>query len=106
MIAIFILFPCSFVIIIWFLKNKENSYKKSIIEELINNYGIINAVEMNVEKQNILRKDFHKKRRDNTLFIDDMTWNDFNIDQIYNAINSTGSSMGEIYLYGALLMKS
>lgn len=43
-----------------------------------------------------------KKTENNTFFIDDITWNDLDMDKVFMRINNTQSSVGEEYLYSML----
>jgi DNA mismatch repair ATPase MutS len=43
-----------------------------------------------------------KNTENNTFFIDDITWNDLDMDRVFMRINNTQSSVGEEYLYAML----
>lgn len=44
---------------------------------------------------------YFEKHRDG-FFLDDITWNDLNLDEIFRQMNTTGSSAGQEYLYAML----
>lgn len=45
---------------------------------------------------------YYERRKDDRFFIDDITWNDMGMDDIFLLLNHAGSSVGEEYLYWAL----
>lgn len=45
---------------------------------------------------------YFEKRKDGRFFIDDITWNDMGMDDIFLLLNTAGSAIGEEYLYWAL----
>ncbi|SEP89509.1 MutS domain V [Lachnospiraceae bacterium RM5] len=81
-------------------------YKKS--EEKKKNKRIAKAwgkrPKKNYSEKDLLRiKSFFEYSKENSDFvIDDITWNDLDLDGIYRLINNTNSSIGEEYLYKIL----
>lgn len=51
-------------------------------------------------------KQYYNSVKKGYLEIDDITWNDIDMDSIFNLINQTGTSLGEEYLYAMLRMPS
>lgn len=47
-------------------------------------------------------KAYYKSKKDINLDIDDITWNDLDMDELYQMMNNTQSSIGEEYLYRTL----
>ncbi len=45
---------------------------------------------------------YYKNNKQNGYFVDDITWNDLNMDAIFMQMNNTYSSVGEEYLYNML----
>lgn len=45
---------------------------------------------------------YFQKKKDNGFYIDDITWNDLGMDELYKRINGTRSSAGEEFLYWLL----
>ncbi|MDF2801491.1 MAG: hypothetical protein K0S61_1394 [Anaerocolumna sp.] len=45
---------------------------------------------------------YRQKRDISVMEVDDITWNDFDLDEIFHSINNTHSTMGELYLYHIL----
>ena len=81
----------------------EHKQKKALIERLKEEWAAIPDTEYSSEKLNSI-KYFYRTQRDENLDVDDITWNDLDMDEIFRRINNTQSSLGEEYLY-ALLRK-
>lgn len=71
--------------------------KKKFIAALYNDYGNIPDREYSLER--FARMDSYYKRHSEEGQIDDITWNDLNMDDIFKRINTTLSASGEEYLY-------
>lgn len=69
-------------------KFKEKRYK---------DYGIIPQREYKPEQFANIAKYFQKHK--DGFFIDDITWNDLNMDEVFKSMNDTYSAAGEEYLY-------
>lgn len=89
-------------IIIWFIK-KQMDDKNYQIKQLKKEWGNVPEEEYTSEKFNSLRA-YYKSIKDDQLDVDDITWNDIDMDEIYMLMNNTKSAAGEEYLY-ALLRK-
>lgn len=73
---------------------------KYIRQKIINNYGKeIDLDEVNI-KMNSVSSYFRNKNEKNT--IDDITWNDLSMDDIFKKINNTQSTVGSEVLYDIL----
>lgn len=81
----------------------ENRLKKLWIAQLKQNWGAVPEEEYTSEKFESLRT-YYNYIKDDKLDVDDITWNDLDLDEIFMLINNTESSIGEEYLY-ALLRK-
>lgn len=76
--------------------------RKKIIETINRNFGKLPKRVYSAEKFNSIGY-YHNKYKDQLDFsIDDITWNDLSMDNIYLIMNNTNSSMGEEYLYHLL----
>lgn len=74
--------------------------EKKFIRELYEDYGVLPKREYKAEQfENISH--YFLKHRDG-FFIDDITWNDLNMDEVFQRINYTYSAAGEEYLYDVL----
>lgn len=71
--------------------------KKKFIASLYDNYGNIPDREYSLERFD--RMDSYYKRHREEGQIDDITWNDLNMDDVFKRINTTLSASGEEYLY-------
>lgn len=89
-------------LVIWSMANEQN-IKKRILAQLKEQWGMPPEGEISSEKYESL-KAFYQSVKDEHLDIDDITWNDLDMDEIYLLMNNTQSSIGEEYLY-ALLRK-
>lgn len=90
-----------FVIVV-FVK-EAFSYKKkekAFVEALYNDFGKIKEKEYALERY--ARMGSFYERHENAGQIDDITWNDLNMDQVFMRMNGTFSAVGEEYLYYVL----
>lgn len=74
--------------------------EKRFIQHLYEDYGKLPEREYKVER--FLRIDSYFKRHPKEGQIDDITWNDLNMDEVFKRMNHTLSSTGEEYLYYTL----
>ena len=79
----------------------ENKQKKLIIKQLEDQWGEYAENEYSSEKMNSI-KFYYLSKKDNYSDVDDITWNDLDMDEIYSRINNTQSALGEEYLYALL----
>jgi len=99
---IFIILVAILGLVIW---SASNEYKLRIRlkQRLISKWGEIPEEEYTSEKLKSLKMFYHSKQDEN-LDVDDITWNDLDMDEIFMIMNNTQCSIGEEYLY-ALLRK-
>lgn len=71
--------------------------KKKFIASLYDHYGNIPDREYSLER--FARMDSYYKRHQEEGQIDDITWNDLNMDDVFKRINTALSASGEEYLY-------
>lgn len=81
----------------------EHKQRKALIKRLKDEWRAIPDTEYTSEKMESI-KSFYLTQRDEYMDVDDITWNDLDMDEIYWRMNNTQSSLGEEYLY-ALLRK-
>ena len=89
-------------LVIWSI-SAEHREKKNLIIRLKEQWGIPPVQEYSAEKYESL-KVFYESLQDEVKDVDDITWNDLDMDEIFELINNTQCSIGEEYLY-ALLRK-
>lgn len=89
-------------LVIWSIVN-EYKHKKLIIKQLEEEWGFYPENEYSPIKMEAI-KALYLSEKDNHLDVDDITWNDLDMDEIYKLINNTQCSLGEECLY-ALLRK-
>ena len=94
------------VVLIWILffficgavneRKMLRMYKESLIKE----YGSSNKREFKNEEFSHI--DGYYKKHPTQYYLDDITWNDLELDELYMVMNRTVSAMGEEYLYAML----
>lgn len=89
-------------LVIWSAIN-EFRMKKRLLIRLREQWGDIPEEEYTSEKLDSLKAFYHSVK-DDRLDVDEITWNDLDMDELFILINNTQSSIGEEYLY-ALLRK-
>ncbi len=99
---IFVILVIIFCLVIMSLWN-EYSLTKKIKLRLMKEWGDVPEEEYTAEKMTSL-KAYYQSIMDPNLDIDDITWNDIDMDEIFMLMNNTQCSVGEEYLY-ALLRK-
>jgi len=99
---IFIILIGILAIVLWSIWN-EHKQRKIIKSLLKKEWGKVSEEEYSSEKLESL-KAFYQSTKNERMDVDDITWNDIDMDDIYMLINNTQSSIGEEYLY-ALLRK-
>lgn len=80
---------------------KEHDIKRKLKVQLKKEWGTVPEEEYSANKFESI-KAFYKSVKDDRLDVDDITWNDLDMDDIYMLINNTQSSIGEEYLYAIL----
>lgn len=90
------------VIGILFIKGAydDNKKKKKFIAKLQHEYGVIIPKEYRPEHYASIRRFFSLHESKDC--VDDITWNDLNMDEVFKRINDTYSSAGEEVLYHTL----
>lgn len=88
------------IIIIKAFYDKKNRMEKAV-KKLKETWGNVPQEEYTSEKLKSIRF-FYDTRCQKDIDVDDITWNDLDMDQIYMTINNTCSSIGEEYLYSML----
>jgi DNA mismatch repair ATPase MutS len=81
----------------------EHKQKVALAKRFEEEWGAIPDTEYTSEKIESI-KAFYLTQRDDYMDVDNITWNDLDMDEIYKRMNNTQSSLGEEYLY-ALLRK-
>ncbi len=79
----------------------RKNYRLKLIQKLKKEWGRIPDEEYTVESLKSLSS-YYRSIKDDNKDIDDITWNDIDMDQIFMLMNNTGSAMGEEYLYSVL----
>lgn len=78
----------------------EKQKEKKFIKNLYENYGRFPEKKYETAQYNSIRKYFEKHKKE--FVIDDITWNDLDMDAVFMQMNHTYSSAGEEYLYYTL----
>lgn len=80
---------------------RKNKWKKARIFRIKADWNEIKE-DIDMSYINEVKKMYVQKPRASVLEIDDITWNDLDLDEIFHRINDTHSTMGELYLYSML----
>ncbi len=81
-----------------FGKREENKRKKRFLKHLEETYGKRQTQEFS-ESRTKAEKGYFERHRDEDFYLDDITWNDLEMEEIYHAVNYCYSSAGDEYLY-------
>lgn len=87
-------------LVIWSTIN-EYKQQKHLAIRLKEEWGIIPEVEYTSDKLESF-KTYYNSQKDEYMDVDDITWNDLDMDEIFRRMNNTQSSLGEEYLYSIL----
>ncbi len=79
----------------------EKNFRNRLKERLMKEWGQVPTEEYTAEKFQSIQY-YYKTQKNDNLDVDDITWNDIDMNQIYMLMNNTCSSMGEEYLYSVL----
>ncbi len=90
------------ILVVWSLLNERMILKRTK-EQLKVEWSLPPEKDYNSDKLQSI-KEFYQTIRDDRLDVDDITWNDLDLDELYQQMNNTQCSIGEEYLY-ALLRK-
>jgi len=91
------------VIILIFIKVKvdKQNFETKLNMHLEKTWGQVPTQEYSYEKLASIPK-YYETKKDASLDVDDITWNDLDMDRIFMLLNHTESSIGEEYLYSML----
>lgn len=89
------------IILLFMLKGLYDEQKKkaNFIKGLKNDYGVLPKREAYQPEEMEKISHYFRMHEKNGFHIDDITWNDLNMDQIFQQMNYTYSAAGEEYLY-------
>ncbi|MFQ9510441.1 MAG: MutS-related protein [Lachnospiraceae bacterium] len=80
----------------------EKRRRAKVLRKIRQAWGMIPDREYEYDEFKSISRYYEKKKRQGEFFIDDITWNDLDMDSVFMAINNTQSSTGEEYLYKLL----
>lgn len=80
--------------------DKVNYDKKELIKRK-ERFGTVSEEEYSSQKMQSMKAFYEEIRREHT-DVDDITWNDLDLDEVFMLINNTESGVGEEYLYAML----
>lgn len=93
------------VAVVMFLIGKGSydsfQYKRKLREKLRTQFGTVSEEEYTEEKIKSIRRYFDTVKRP-AHDVDDITWNDLELEELYMELNRTVSAVGEEYLYAML----
>ena len=98
-IFILISIVVAFVIVsIWNYRKSLINLRKTIIEK----WGKQGKIKYGQEELDLISNYFNNTGKNGDFFIDHITWNDLNMNEVFSRINNTLSSVGEEFLYNQL----
>ena len=98
---IFILAMAGFVLVIFVMEAlRARREEKEYVKFLYERYGELNQKDYALER--FARMDSYFRRHGQEGQLDDITWNDLGMDEIFRRMNYTLSASGEEYLYYTL----
>ncbi|MFA9463637.1 MAG: hypothetical protein ACERKN_05035 [Velocimicrobium sp.] len=91
------------IILLVFIKIRVDKRKleAKLNQQLEETWGQVPIQEYTYEKLASIPK-YYETKKNSSLDVDDITWNDLDMDRIYMLLNHTESSIGEEYLYSML----
>lgn len=87
--------------LIWSMVRENNKRKKQFLEKIKKSWGAVPEREYSWDELEWISA-YHKAQPKNSFVIDEITWNDLDMDRIFMLMNQTVSSAGEDYLYAML----
>lgn len=103
-ITICIIVALAIIIVVGIIISNNN--KKSRYLRLKDSFGTIINKEMTYEEYESISHYFKNTLKSDEFYIDDITWNDLDLDSIFLMINNTNSCVGRDYLYKLLRIPS
>ncbi len=86
--------------VIWAVRSERNR-KRNLLERLKREFGEVPTREYEYEHFQSIPHYFERHKGDD-FYVDDITWNDLDMDRVFQLLNNTQSSAGEEYLYNTL----
>ena len=87
--------------LVWSMVRENNKRKKKFLEKIKKSWGAVPTREYSWDELEQISA-YHKAQQKNSFVIDEITWNDLDMDRIFMLMNQTVSSAGEDYLYAML----
>ncbi|QNO14042.1 DNA mismatch repair protein MutS [Alkalicella caledoniensis] len=87
-----------FIVNIW---NHRKKLRK-LREEITRGWGKQKKVKYSEDELESISSYFRNTKESKGFYIDDITWNDLNMNEVFSRINNTQSSVGEEFLYNKL----
>lgn len=95
MVYLYVILGIAVVFLIDF--NHQRTMKREFLEKIRRQWGKSVERQYSVEELEQIAYRFHHD--DNETFLDDITWQDLDMDRLFSRMNNTGSSAGQEYLY-------
>jgi DNA mismatch repair ATPase MutS len=93
-------FAAFFLIVIFLMIRENKKRQKQLLKKLKEEWGSRPAREYTYEQFESIQ--VYSKKHRKGYFVDDITWNDLDMDTIFMLVNNTQSSVGQEYLYHIL----
>ena len=97
---IFILILTAIILPMYYWNHRKRT--RYIKEKIINNWGKQTTEDYKDDDLISISSYFKNTKGSKSSFIDEITWNDLNMNEVFNRVNNTQSSVGEEVLYNTL----
>ena len=94
-----LLFFIGTIIVVYNMIQAERTRKKKFLQQLEEQWGKFSKREYNSEEYECISHYFWEQEGNENNVIDDITWNDLDMDRMFRAMNQTQSSLGAEQLY-------
>ncbi|MDD3239216.1 MAG: hypothetical protein PHW47_03860 [Lachnospira sp.] len=88
------------VLVIYTIVQNKRQVQNRILKRLKDNWGKCPQKQFSMDEYENVSHYFKNGSQENV--IDDITWNDLNMDEVFKSLNNTNSSVGQEYLYKKL----
>ena len=93
---------CMLAVLIYASYDAERKRRLKLEKRLRNSWGKPSDKKFTQEEYEIISHYFNDYIQDKNEYIDDITWKDLNMDEVFRVMNTTNSSLGQEYLYKML----
>lgn len=100
-VEIVLLFAVILIAAVYMSYDREKKRKKRLEKKLVESFGKLSKRKYSEDEYELIAH-YYEDCSDGEAVIDDITWNDLDMDSVYKAMNICNSSAGQEYLYRML----